>query len=282
MDEPTRQAALNKASKMIQNNKIGYPSPWRDYTGIQTTKNSFFENVMAAGHFEKARSLAEIGRPADRTKWFLSAPTADAYSAPQNNEIVFPAGILQPPMFDAKAPDAVNFGSMGLVMGHEITHGFDDQGRQFDAEGNMRDWWSPTVNDEYVRKTDCLKKQYSTYAGVDGLNVNGALTLGENIADQGGLKAAYRAMLEWSSHKPASETQYRFSNEQQFFLGFAQAWCFKVRPETARVNLTTDPHAPPYWRVNGTVSNLNEFRAAFQCREGAPMVRAGPQQCAVW
>jgi putative endopeptidase len=282
MDEPTRQAALRKAAKMVGNNKIGYPDVWRDYSAVKTGRDSFLKNSLAFNRFEMARQLAKIGKPVDRKEWGMSPPTVNAYYSPQQNEIVFPAGILQPPFFNKEATDAVNFGAMGMVVGHEITHGFDDEGRQFDAEGNLKEWWSEKVGKDFVSKAECVKKQYDGYVAVEDTKVKGDLTLGENIADQGGLKVSFAAMQDWYAKKPGVDANYRFTLPQQFFLGFAQSWCTKVRPEMARVRAVTDPHSPPYWRVNGTLGNSSAFSQAFQCSESAPMIRSGPERCAVW
>ncbi len=282
MDEPTKKAALSKAAKMVANNKIGYPDVWRDYSAVKTTRDSFLKNSMALNRFEMARQLAKIGKPVDRKEWGMSPPTVNAYYNPQQNEIVFPAGILQPPFFNKEATDAVNFGAMGMVVGHEITHGFDDEGRQFDAEGNLKDWWSEKVGKDFVSKAECVKKQYDGYVAVDDTKVKGDLTLGENIADQGGLKISFAAMLDWYSKKPGADATYRFTPQQQFFLGFAQSWCTKVRPEMARVRAVTDPHSPPYWRVNGSLGNSSAFSTAFQCTDATPMIRSGAARCTVW
>ena len=197
------------------------------------------------------------------------------------NEMVFPAGILQRPFYDRAARLAVNYGAIGMVMGHELTHGFDDEGRQFDAHGNLRDWWSPDVGKEFDRRAECVAKQYDGYVAVDDLHLNGHLTLGENLADLGGIKLAYHAWLAAQKESlGAPATQGRFTDAQLFFLGTAQAWCTKTRPENARLRVTVDPHSPPEHRVNGPMSNSPEFRDAFQCKAGSRMVR--PEPCAVW
>lgn len=281
MDEPTRAAAVAKARGMVGNNKIGFPSKWRDYSSLKTTKSSFFTNSIEANKFEKKRVLAKIGKPVDRSEWGMSPPTVNAYYNPQLNEIVFPAGILQPPFFSKEATDAVNFGSMGMVVGHELTHGFDDQGRQFDLDGNLKDWWTEKVGKDFVTRADCVKKQYDGYVAVKDAHVNGALTLGENIADLGGLKIAHAAMEQWYTAKKGDDT-YRYDRSQQFFLGFAQSWCTKYREENALVRVKTDPHSPPFWRVNGPVGNLDAFTKAFQCSETAKIARRGTDRCNVW
>jgi predicted metalloendopeptidase len=246
-------------------------------------RGSFFRSAAAGRAFEVNRDLSKIGKPVDRDEWFMTPPMVNAYYNPSLNEMAFPAGILQPPFYVASAPDAVNYGAIGMVVGHELTHGFDDQGRQYDARGNLRDWWTPAIAQEFDRRAACVEHQYDRYDAVEGssdLKLNGKLTLGENIADLGGLKlafAAYRASRAGKSPEPAMAG---FTPEQLFFLSNAQAWCTKVRPEAARLRAQTDPHSPARWRVNGPLSNLAEFAAAFQCPAGSPMVRA--ERCEVW
>jgi endothelin-converting enzyme/putative endopeptidase len=281
MDAETRKAALEKVRLMVGNNKIGYPDVWRDYSAVKTDRRSFLKTRHATSRFETARQLAKVGKPVDRNEWQMSPPTVNAYYDPQKNEIVFPAGILQPPFFNKEATDAVNFGSMGMVVGHEITHGFDDEGRQFDAQGNLKDWWTEASAKAFVSRVECVKKQYDGYTAIDELKVKGDLTLGENVADLGGLKLAHAAMADWYAKK-GGDDQARFDRSQQFFLGFAQSWCTKVRPEQARLRAQTDPHAPAFWRVNGPLSNSDAFKAAFQCQDGARMVRSGGERCNVW
>jgi endothelin-converting enzyme/putative endopeptidase len=282
MDEPTRKAALEKVGRMVGNNKIGYPDAWRDYSALKTDRSTFFNNALAAARFESARQLAKIGKPVDRKEWLMSAPTVNAYYDPQKNEIVFPAGILQPPFFNKDATDAVNFGSMGMVVGHEITHGFDDEGRKFDVDGNLKDWWTEASGKAFEQRVACVEKQYDGYTAIDDLKLKGKLTLGENVADQGGLKLAHAAMLDWYAKQGAQAAESRYSPSQQFFLGFAQSWCTKVRPEQARLRVTTDPHSPPYWRVNGPLGNSDTFKQAFQCADDAKMIRTGADRCSVW
>jgi putative endopeptidase len=281
MDEPTRAAARAKLDRMVEHNKIAFPDSWRDYSGLVTTRESFLPNRLAAKQLEHRRELTKIGKPLDRTDWQMTPATVNAYNDGQLNEIVFPAGILQPPFFNGSATDDVNFGSMGMVVGHEITHGFDDEGRKFDLEGNFTDWWSAPSGKSFVDRASCVQHQFDSYIAIEDTHVKGDLTLGEDTADLGGLKVAHAAMVEWDKAKPAA-TKYRFDASQQFFLGFAQSWCTKVRPETARLRAATDPHAPPYWRVNGPLGNLDSFRVAFSCREGAPMIRKGIDKCEVW
>ncbi|MDP3154983.1 MAG: M13 family metallopeptidase [Archangium sp.] len=282
MDETTQQAALVKARSMVGHNKIGFPDNWRDYGALKTDRKSFFANALAARRFESTRELTKIGKPVDRGEWWMSPPTVNAYYEGQLNEIVFPAGILQPPFFNKAATDAVNFGSMGMVVGHEITHGFDDHGRRYDADGNLKDWWSEASGKNFVSRVACVKNQFDGYTAVDDLKVKGDLTLGENVADLGGLKLAHAAMVDWYLKQGAAKEASRFTESQQFFLGFAQSWCTKVRPEEARQRVTTDTHSPPYWRVNGPLSNSDAFKTAFQCSEKSKMVRAGSERCSVW
>ena len=282
MDETTQQAALVKARSMVGHNKIGFPDKWRDYGALKTERKSFFANSLAARRFESTRELTKIGKPVDRGEWWMSPPTVNAYYEGQLNEIVFPAGILQPPFFNKGATDAVNFGSMGMVVGHEITHGFDDHGRRYDADGNLKDWWSEASGKNFVSRVACVKSQFDGYTAVDELKVKGDLTLGENVADLGGLKLAHAAMVDWYLKQGAAKEALRFTESQQFFLGFAQSWCTKVRPEEARQRVTTDTHSPAYWRVNGPLSNSDAFKAAFQCTEKSKMVRAGSERCSVW
>ena len=282
MDEATRQAALVKARGMVGHNKIGFPDQWRDYGSLKTQRKSFFQNALAARRFESTRELTKIGKPVDRGEWLMSPPTVNAYHEGQLNEIVFPAGILQPPFFNKSATDAVNFGSMGMVVGHEITHGFDDHGRRYDVDGNLKDWWSEASGKNFVSRVACVKTQFDAYTAVDDLKVKGDLTLGENVADLGGLKLAHAAMVDWYLKQGSAKDASRFTQSQQFFLGFAQSWCTKVRPEEAQQRVTTDTHSPPYWRVNGPLSNSDAFKAAFQCSEKSKMVRAGTERCSVW
>jgi putative endopeptidase len=271
MDEATRQAAFGKLAKIA--NKIAYPEKWRDYSALKIDKDSYVGNYVRAGAFEYRRQLAKIGKPVDRGEWQMSPPTVNAYYDAQLNEMVFPAGILQPPFYANKAPLPTNFGGIGMVMGHELTHGFDDEGRQFDAAGNLKDWWAPQVNGEFERRADCVKKQFDSYVVLGDLHVNGKLTLGENIADLGGVKLAYRSMKEKDKADPNAA--------KEFFLGYAQSWCGKMRDEALRHLVSTNPHSPPQLRVNGPLSNLPEFAQTFACKPGSKMVRAN-DRCEVW
>jgi endothelin-converting enzyme/putative endopeptidase len=281
MDEPTRARAREKLAKVV--NKIGYPDVWRDYSSMRVGRDSFFRNVLSAGRFETSRQLAKLGKPVDRTEWFLTPATVNAYYNPTMNEMAFPAGILQPPFFNRTAPEAVNYGAIGMVVGHELTHGFDDEGRKYDALGNLRDWWSPDVARAFDTRAQCLVDQFGAYEPLPGVHLDGKLTLGENIADLGGLKLALAAAeAARRGRSDAGEKLLGFTPEQQFFVGFAQSWCSKEREEHTRLHVATDPHAPPRFRVNGVLSNLPAFAAAFSCKDGRPMVRPSATRCEIW
>jgi putative endopeptidase len=282
MDEPTKQEALKKLAAM--NVKIGYPDKWRDYSLLKIDRASYVSNAMRAANFEANRDLKKIGKPVDRTEWGMTPPTVNAYYNSHMNEIVFPAGILQPPFFDPKADDAVNYGGMGAVIGHEMTHGFDDQGRQFDAAGNLRDWWSKQSADEYDRRRKAVVDQYSEYEPLPGMHVNGDLTQGENIADIGGIKLAYAALQKALDKNPQAREQKidGFTPEQRFFLGWAQIWHASQREDDLRLRLVTDPHSPTHYRCNGPVSNMPEFQQAFDIPNGSPMVRPADKRVNIW
>jgi predicted metalloendopeptidase len=278
MDGPTRAKAAEKLGAV--DNKIAYPDVWQSYDGVTVKRDAYFASVVSVGAFEVRRQLAKIGKPVDRTEWGMSPPTVNAYYDPQLNEMVFPAGILQPPFYTQGANDAVNYGAVGFVVGHELTHGFDDQGRKFDARGNLTDWWSERVGAEFERRAECVVKQYDAYPVIDDVKLNGKLTLGENIADLGGLKLAFAAYQASRAGRLPEAPVAGFTAEQQFFLAAAQVWCTQIRPENARLRAATDPHSSSRWRVNGPLSNLPEFAAAFRCKEGDPMVRA--ERCEIW
>jgi putative endopeptidase len=280
MDRVTRDRAREKLGKVV--NKVGYPDTWRDYSTLPVRRDAFFLDVLAAGRFELRRQLAKIGKPVDRAEWLMSPPTVNAYYNPTMNEMVFPAGILQPPFFNRTAPEPVNYGALGMVVGHELTHGFDDAGRQYDAAGNLRDWWSPAVSKEFDARAQCLARQYGEYEPVPGVRLDGRLTLGENIADVGGVKLAFAAMKAAPPGPSAPRALLGFTPEQQFFVGYAQAWCAKLREPEARRRAVTDPHAPPRFRVNGPLSDLEEFATAFSCKPGTPMARSAVRRCQVW
>ena len=276
--DDTRKQALHKLDKMVI--KIGYPDHPRDYTALAVDSPDFVTNVLAARRFEFARNLKKLGHPVDRTEWGMSAPTVNAYYNPSVNEIVFPAGILQPPFFDAQADDASNYGAIGAVIGHEMTHGFDDQGRQFDADGNLKDWWTAADKKNFQARADLVAHQFDDFVAVDDLHVNGHLTLGEDIADLGGLKIAYLAFEKAQAGKPRVSIG-GFTPEQRFFLAFAQVWRTNTRPEAARLRVATDPHAPARFRVLGPLANLPEFAQAFPCPAGEATV-ASAQTVNIW
>jgi len=278
MDAPTREKAEEKLAAVVS--KIGYPDVWQSYQGLVIRRGDFYGSVRSARAFEEHRRLAQIGKPPDREEWHMTPPTVNAYYNAALNEIVFPAGILQPPLFTEGANDAVNYGAIGLVMGHELSHGFDDHGRQYDGRGNLSDWWTPAVGEEFVRRAGCLERQFSDYVAVDDLTLNGKLTLGENIADLGGLILAWEAYRASRAGQPPEAPVAGFTAEQQFFLAHAQAWCQLVRPENARLRVVTDPHSPGRWRVNGPLSNMPAFQETFACQPGDRMART--ERCEIW
>lgn len=276
MDQETRKKAHEKLSAIV--NKIGYPDAWRSYDALAVDRGDHLGNRLRSDAFETKRDLDKIGKPLDRTQWQMTPPQVNAYYDPSMNEIVFPAGILASPFYSNGATRATNYGGIGMVIGHELTHGFDDEGRQFDAKGNLIDWWSKSVGEEFERRASCVEKQYDGYVAVGTTHLKGKLTLGENIADLGGLRIAFAAMKKELAAKPAPAAS--FTPEQQFFLGFAQAWCTNQRPEFAELMAKNNPHSPPRFRVNGPVSNLPEFAEAFQCKPDSPMIRK--ERCEVW
>ena len=277
MSETTKQAALAKLGTLV--NKIGYPDRWRDYGALEIRRDDFFGNVTRSRAFEARRQLAKVGQPVDREEWGMTPPTVNAYYDSQLNSINFPAGILQPPLFDPKMDDAPNYGNTGATIGHELTHGFDDEGRQFDAQGNLRDWWGKADAAKFNQRTQCIVEQYSRYTVVDEVKINGRLTLGEDVADLGGTVLAYMA---WKAVTADQKLEPRdgFTPDQRFFIGMAQWACSNERPEVLRLRALTDPHSPNRHRVNGVVSNMPEFAKAFACQRGQPMVR--DKVCRVW
>jgi len=279
MGDETRKRALEKLHSIV--NKIGYPDKWRDYSALTISPTDFGGNVLRASQFEDRRQLAKIGKPLDRTEWGMTPPTVNAYYNPQMNDINFPAGVLQPPVYDRKMDDAPNFGDTGGTIGHELTHGFDDEGSQFDAKGNLKDWWTKDDREKFDARTKCVDDQYSSYVAVDDLHVNGKLTLGENVADLGGEILAFMA---WQSKTKDMNLQSvdGLTPEQRFFVGFAQWDCANERPDDLRVRVATDPHSPAKYRINGVVVNMPEFAKAFACKAGQPMVRAAEKTCKVW
>jgi putative endopeptidase len=280
MSEATRQQALTKLQAIT--NKIGYPDKWRDYSALEIDRGPYVQNAFRAAKFEFNRDLNKVGKPVDRAEWGMTPPTVNAYYNPQLNEIVFPAGILQPPFFDFKADDALNYGGMGAIIGHEMTHGFDDEGSQFDAQGNLKNWWTPDDLKNFKARGECIAKQFDGYFVEDKLHENGKLVEGESIADLGGLViafAAFQKSLDGKSRPPEIDG---FTPEQRFFLGYAQGWADNIRPEFARLLTNVDPHPLAQFRVNGPLSNLPTFAQAFQCKQDDPMVRPPSDRCAIW
>jgi putative endopeptidase len=263
--------------------KIGYPDHWRDYSSVKVTGNSYVDNVQEATAFEFHRQLNKIGKPVDRGEWTMTPPTINAYYDPQLNTINFPAGILQPPFFDSKMEDPVNYGAIGMVIGHEITHGFDDEGRKFDAQGNLRDWWTPADAKAYEQRGQCIADEYTEEIPEAGVKQNGHLTQGEDTADNGGLRLAFMAVtnkLQTEGKSMDATEEDGWTPRQKFFVSYAYSWCEQVRPEFMRTLVLTNPHSIPKYRVNNVVSNMPEFQEAFSCKKGSPMVRAN--QCRVW
>jgi len=277
MGEQTRKAAVAKLDTFDP--KIGYPDKWRDYSALKIDKGPYVLNLQRANEFEFHRDLNKIGKPVDKTEWDMSPPTVNAYYNPQKNEIVFPAGILQPPFFDAKADDAVNYGAMGSVIGHEMTHGFDDQGRKFDAQGNMVEWWTPEDLKNYQERSKCVEDQYASYV-YENQHVNGKLVLGEATADLGGLAIAYRAYQMSKQGKPAPAPIDGLTDDQRLFLAWARVWAANIRPELAKLLMNTNPHPLSQFRAIGPPSTLPEFAKAFGCKTGDPMVRK--DLCQIW
>ena len=279
MTADTKKQAAVKLQAIT--NKIGYPDKWRDYSTVQIVRGDLVGNAQRARAFEVKRNLNKIGKPLDKNEWNMTPPTVNAYYSSSNNDINFPAGILQPPFFDKSADDAVNFGGIGVVIGHELTHGFDDQGSKFDAQGNFTNWWTQADRDEFDKRTTCIADEYSSFVAVEDVHLNGRLTLGENTADNGGLRIALAALRkDIASNPKAGDKKDGFTAEQRFFLGFAQVWCQNSTPESSRLLAKTDPHSPGQYRVNGTLQNSSDFAKAFSCKSGQKMVSASA--CHVW
>jgi putative endopeptidase len=281
MSEPTRQAAIAKLNAFAV--KIGYPDKWRDYSSLKIERASFIDNLLRSSQFARRRNLAKMGQPVDRTEWGMTPPTVNAYNNSLMNEIVFPAGILQPPYFDLSADDALNYGAIGAVIGHEMSHGFDDQGRKFDLHGNLTDWWTEADAKNYTDRATCVEKQFSSFRVEEvSLNQNGKLVLGESIGDLGGLKISWLAFQKSMQGKPRPADIDGFTPEQRFFLGWAQVWGRKQTLEAMRQQILTDPHPLAQFRVNGPLSNMPQFAEAFNCKPGDAMVRPPDQRCQVW
>ncbi len=281
MSEDTKKQALEKLA--LIRNKIGYPEHWRDYSTLEVKRDDLLGNMARATVFEDRRNLDKLGKPVDETEWFMTPPTVNAYYSPPFNDINFPAGILQPPFYDFSKDPAVNFGGIGVVIGHEMTHGFDDQGSKYDGHGNVREWQTPADRKAFTDRTDCEAKEYGNFEAVPGVKLNGQLTLGENTADNGGLRLAYMALMNTLAKEAPATTAPEidgYTPAQRFFLAFGQVWCENVREQAARNNALTDPHSPGRWRVNGAVQNFDQFGKAFSCKKGAPMYPEN--SCRVW
>ena len=277
MTDATKARAIEKLHAIA--NKVAYPDRWRDYSSIEIKRNDFYGDVTRATVFESRRQLRKIGKPVDRGEWGMTPPTVNAYYDPQLNDINFPAGVLQPPLYDPKMDDAPNYGNTGSTIGHELTHAFDDEGRKFDAKGDLKDWWTPEDAKAFEERVNCVRDQYAQYTIVDDIKINSKLTSGEDVADLGGTLLAY---IAWKDAVSGADREKKdgFTPDQRFFIGFAQWACQNQRPENLRANAITNPHSPDKYRVNGIVSNLPEFAKAFECKETQPMVRAHP--CRVW
>jgi putative endopeptidase len=276
MTPTTKKEAMVKLRAIT--NKIGYPEKWRDYSSVVIKRDDPMGNGFRSDEFEFQRQVDKIGKPVDRLEWGMTPPTVNAYYDPQMNNINFPAGILQPPFFDKTMDDAVNFGGIGMVIGHELTHGFDDEGRQFDPKGNLRDWWTEKDGKEFQERAACVADEYSGFSVAKGANINGKLTLGENTADNGGARIALMALL--NTIGTTGKQIDGMTPEQRFFVSFGQIWCSNDREEALRLQVQTDPHSPPEFRVNGVVQNMPEFQKAFSCKAGQPMVKNSA--CRVW
>lgn len=280
MSPETKAKAIQKLNLIT--NKIGYPNKWRDYSKLIIKPTDALGNSVRAREFEAARQLNKIGKPVDKNEWEMTPPTVNAYYDPSMNNINFPAGILQPPFYDRSAPEVVNYGHIGAVVGHELTHGFDDQGSLFDGYGNLKNWWTPEDTKRFQARTACIADEYSGFVAVDNLHVNGKLTLGENTADNGGVRLAYMAMEAYAQQHniDLSKKMGAFTPAQKFFIGYAQNWCTNARPAYIRLLVQSDPHSPDQFRANGVVRNMPEFAHAFSCKTGQPMAPA--DRCRVW
>ena len=277
MSPATKQEALRKLHAI--RNKIGYPEQWRDYSGLIVKPDDYFGNTLRAAQFEDYREWHKLGKPVDKNEWGMTPPTVNAYFNPQMNDINFPAGVLQPPLYDPKEDDAPNYGNTGATIGHELTHAFDDEGRQYDADGNLKDWWTPADAKGFEQRIQCIRDQYAGYVVVDDIHINSKLTSGEDVADLGGTLLAYIAWKKQTEGQKLASAD-GFTPDQRFFVGMAQWACENARPEDLRLHAATDPHSPGFARINGVVSNMPEFRKAFSCKVGQPMVHT--PSCKVW
>jgi len=280
MSDETKKKAQEKLSTF--NVKVGYPDKWKDYAGVTIARGSYWDNVVAASRWNVTDNRTQIGKPVDKSRWGMTPPTSNAYYNPFLNEIVFPAGILQPPAFDVGGTDAVNYGAIGVVIGHEITHGFDDQGSQFDAKGALSNWWTPQDKEKFTARAQCVVNQFEGYFIEPGIHHNGKLVLGESIADLGGAKLAYLAYKKSREGKAPEPTIDGFTPEQQFFIAWGQWRGDEIRPETQRTMVQGDPHPIAKYRVNGPLSNLPAFKETFQCKDDSAMVRKAAERCEVW
>lgn len=280
MGDETRKQAIAKLESFVQ--KIGYPDKWIDYSGLNVTRESYLANVLRSSEFDQIRDFGKINKPVDRKLWSMTPPTVNAGYSPLNNDITFPAGILQAPFFNPDADDAINYGAIGAVIGHEITHGYDDSGSNFDASGNLKNWWTPADQKNFQSRSECIVKQFDAFQVEPGLNMIGKLVSGESIADFGGLTVAYQAFKKSLEGKPRPANIDGFTPEQRFFLGWAQVWASKYTPEAARLQAQSDPHPLARFRVNGPVSNMPEFAAAFECKATDALVRAEKDRCQIW
>lgn len=279
MGDSTKQKAEEKLAAFLK--KIGYPEKWKNYEDVDISRDNFFGNMKSIAKHNMHESMAKIGKPVDKTEWQMTVPEVNAYYNPTYNEIVFPAGILQFPFFDLHADDAINYGAIGVVIGHEMTHGFDDQGSQYDAAGNLKNWWTAKDNESFRAKTGAVAKQYDQYTVLDGLHVNGNLTLGENLADIGGMAIAYDA-FKMTKQGQGDEKIDGFTPDQRFCLGYAQVWRIVNRPELLRTRITTDPHSPEHFRVNGPLSNFDPFYKAFNVTDKSKMYRKPEERAKIW
>jgi endothelin-converting enzyme/putative endopeptidase len=277
MSAETKKSAIEKLHAV--RNKIGYPDRWRDYSALEIKRGDEVGNVQRARRFEFQRQLAKIGKPVDRNEWGMTPPTVNAEYDDQRNDVNFPEGILQPPLFDPASDAAPNYGNTGATIGHELTHGFDDEGRQFDAQGNLRNWWTEVDGKEFEKRASCISDQYSKYVVIDDVKISGKLTLGEDVADLGGLLLAYMAWKQDTKEQKLEPIE-GFTPEQRFLVGYAQSWCGDTRDEEKRLRATVDPHSPDKYRANGVVTNTPEFQEAFHCKTGMPM--APEKRCRVW